>query len=166
MINAQPKDMEVSSVTHRDHYYVVVNVEEEGIHNHYLWQDGKIRPYCHYEGPIGINDGYYATEQDAKDAITKYFKDRAKLKRKKDKKGLTKGQVALNKGQIALTKHLILVSGLHCEVHRQDGESFCFDFYTDKTKSQAVKSVFTYPKAKLFAEGVAMGRKLESENLK
>lgn len=159
MINAQPKDMEVSSIPHRDHYYVTVNVESEGIYDHYLWQDGKIRPYCHYEGPIGINDGYYSTERDAKDAITKYFKNKAKVKRKKNKKGLTKGQ-------IALTKQLTLMSGLHCSVHYSTVKNaLCFDFYTDKTKSQTIKSVFTYPKAKLFAEGVAMGRKLESKNV-
>jgi hypothetical protein len=55
-------------------------------------------------------------------------------------------------------EHLAQVSGLRVEVRREKNEEV-YEFYRGK---EPVKTVFTYRKAKVFAQGVEIGRKFTS----
>jgi len=59
-------------------------------------------------------------------------------------------------------EYLSFISGLLVKTRHEKGQNV-FDFYLPDGKIQ-VKTVFTYPKAKLFAEGVSAGRKLGDQN--
>jgi len=55
-------------------------------------------------------------------------------------------------------EYLSFISGLTVKMRREKNENV-FDFYLPSEQVQ-VKTVFTYKKAKVFAEGVSVGRKL------
>ena len=49
------------------------------------------------------------------------------------------------------------ISGLYVYVFENKGEA-CYTFCIDSNRSVTIKSVYTYRKAKVFAEGVKVGR--------
>lgn len=55
-------------------------------------------------------------------------------------------------------KYLSFISGLLVKIRHEEGNNV-FDFYLPDGKIQ-VKTVFTYPKAKVFAEGISIGKKM------
>lgn len=55
-------------------------------------------------------------------------------------------------------KYLSFISGLLVKIRHEKGNNV-FDFYLPDGKIQ-VKTVFTYPKAKVFAEGISIGKKM------
>lgn len=55
-------------------------------------------------------------------------------------------------------KYLSFISGLLVKIRHEKGTNV-FDFYLPDGKIQ-VKTVFTYPKAKVFAEGISIGKKM------
>lgn len=59
-------------------------------------------------------------------------------------------------------EYLSFISGLLVKTRHEKGENV-FDFYLPNGKIQ-IRTVFTYKKAKVFAEGVSAGRKLGDQN--
>lgn len=51
------------------------------------------------------------------------------------------------------------ISGMTVLIRKEKGDNV-FMFFFGERPSESIKDVFTYPKAKLFADGIELGRKL------
>jgi hypothetical protein len=69
----------------------------------------------------------------------------------------------MQKEMVSHIRSLQRISGLAVTHYREKGQSvYQFFGLDDFTHAKAIKTCFTYPKAKLFAQGVAYGKQLAS----
>lgn len=115
----------------------------------YLYANNTLHDQC----DPSTGGGYWKTEADRDLAIKKYLESVKVSTPNKEKVMPTTCKRKMD--------YLALTSGLYVTSRQEKGQEV-YDFYTDSSRSMALKTTFCYKKAKMFAEGVAMGRKLEN----